>query len=275
MITNCELPLTMLNHNLELNDYDFVLFHLLRDNEIYREYYYKMRRVHPERLMILDNSAYEFYVKGENLDLKEFQYYINDLQPDYYILPDKLMDYDSTIEMVNDFINNYEIESKNIFNPKPLAVAQGKTSEELTDCLIRYKILGIDYVGIPFHLSFYKTYHIHDDISFEFMTTYEECNEDLLYAMGRVSWIRDHENVLRMFEDKVHILGSHCPLEKLFYKDLYSMDTGYPVKLGITECNMFEEKSKPNIIIDEFLDNKFSENQVNTIINNIRKFKNI
>jgi hypothetical protein len=93
--------------------------------------------------------------------------------------------------------------------------------------------------------------------------------------MGRVSWIRDHENVLRMFENKVHLLGSHCPLEKLFYKDFYSMDTGYPVKLGITNCNIFEEKEKPNIIIDEFLDKELTENQINTIINNVKKFKNI
>jgi hypothetical protein len=53
------------------------------------------------------------------------------------------------------------------------------------------------------------------------------------------------------------------------------MDTGYPVKLGITECNMFEEKCKPNVIIDEFLDKKLTENQINTIISNIQKFKNI
>lgn len=270
MITNCELPNTLLKYNMELNDYDFVLFHLLRDNKEYREYYFNIKRNHPERLMILDNSAYEFFVKGEELNLDEFVKWINWLMPDYYILPDYLMDREKTINSIIEFMDKYKIECS-----KPLAVAQGKTSEELTDCLIRYKVLGIDYVGVPFHLSFYKNYPIKDDISHEFLTTYKECNEDLLYAMGRVSWIRDHENVLRMFENKVHILGSHCPLEKLFYKDLYSMDTGYPVKLGITECNMFEEKSKPNIIIDEFLDKKLTENQINTIISNIQKFKNI
>lgn len=275
MITNSELPISLLKYNLELNDYDFVLFHLLKSNSEYREYYYNMRRVHPERLMILDNSAYEFYVKGENLDLKEFQYYINDLQPDYYILPDKLMDCNATLQMAEIFLKNYPIGFKNAFYPKPLAVAQGKNSHDLVDCLIKYKTMGIDYVGIPFHLSFYKTYAIHDDISFEFMTTYEECNEDLLYAMGRVSWIRDHENVLRIFENKVHILGSHCPLEKLFYKDLYSMDTGYPVKLGIVGEKLFEEKQKPNIIIDDFLDDRLSENQINLIKTNIELFKKI
>ena len=134
--------------------------------------------------------------------------------------------------------------------------------------------MGIDYVGIPFHLSFYKGYHKYDDVTHEFLTTYEECNDDLLYAMGRVCWMRDYEEFLKHF-DKVHLLGSHCPLEKLFYKDFYSMDTGYPVKLGITNCNIFEEKEKPNIIIDEFLDKELTENQINTIINNVKKFKNI
>jgi hypothetical protein len=274
MITNCELPNTLLNYNMELNDYDFVLFHLLRDNSEYREYYYNMRRTHPERLMILDNSAYEFFVKDEELDLDEFKYYIEDLQPDYYILPDKLMDHDKTIEMVDKFIKTYNIESKNIFNPKPLAVAQGNNCEELIDCLLKYKSLNIDYVGIPFHLSFYKTYNILDEVSHEFLTTYEECNEDLLYAMGRVSWIKGHKHILSLF-DKVHLLGSHCPLEKLFYKDLYSMDTGYPVKLGIVETKLFEEKQKPNVIIDEFLDKELNENQISLIKENINIFKNI
>lgn len=274
MITNSELPISLLKYNLELNDYDFVLFHLLKSNSEYREYYYNMRRVHPERLMILDNSAYEFFIKGEILDLDEFKYYIEDLQPDYYILPDVLMDQKKTLDGVELFLKKYNIESKNAFNPKPLAVAQGNNNEELLDCILRYNELNIEYIGIPFHLSFYKTYPIKDDISHEFMCEYGECNEDLLYAMGRASWIRDNENIFKHF-DKVHILGSHCPLEKLFYKDLYSMDTGYPVKLGIVGKKLFEEKQKPNIIIDDFLDDRLSENQINLIKTNIELFKKI
>ena len=269
MITNCELPNTLLKYNMELNDYDFVLFHLLRDNEEYREYYFNMKRNHPERLMILDNSAYEFFVKGEELNLDEFVKWINWLMPDYYILPDYLMDREKTINSIMEFMDKYKIECS-----KPLAVAQGNSSDELIECLLRYAILDIDYVGIPFHLNFYKDYHKYDDVSHEFLTTYEECNEDLLYAMGRVCWLRDHEEFLKKF-NKVHLLGSHCPLEKLFYKDFYSMDTGYPVKLGIKTERLFEEKCKPNIIIDEFLDSELSHNQIDTIISNIKEFKNI
>ena len=269
MVTNCELPNSLLKYNMELNDYDFVLFHLLRDNKEYREYYFNMKRNHPERLMILDNSAYEFFVKGEELNLDEFVKWINWLMPDYYILPDYLMDREKTINSIIEFMDKYKIECS-----KPLAVAQGNNSDDLFTCLLQYKRWGIDYVGIPFHLSFYKNYHKHDDVTHEFLTTYKECNEDLLYAMGRVCWLRDHEEFLKAF-DKVHLLGSHCPLEKLFYKGFYSMDTGYPVKLGIKKEHLFTENGKPNIIIDEFLNSELSQNQIDAIISNVKKFKDI
>ena len=62
----------MLDNNNELNEYDFVLFDLYKTNQKYREYFLNQRKEHPERLMIFDNSAYEFFVKGESLDVGEF-----------------------------------------------------------------------------------------------------------------------------------------------------------------------------------------------------------
>ena len=127
---------------MELNDYDFVLFHLLRDNKEYRDYYFNMKRNYPERLMILDNSAYEFFVKGEELDLDEFVKWINWLMPDYYILPDYLMDREKTINSITEFMSKYKIECS-----KPLAVAQGNNSDDLLSCLLHYKLLGIIYMA--------------------------------------------------------------------------------------------------------------------------------
>ena len=66
--TNSELPITLLNsHNETLNDFDFVLLHLYVSDPGYRKYFDQMREQHPERMMIFDNSAYEFFVKGEEL----------------------------------------------------------------------------------------------------------------------------------------------------------------------------------------------------------------
>jgi hypothetical protein len=53
------------------------------------------------------------------------------------------------------------------------------------------------------------------------------------------------------------------------------MDTGYPVKLGIVGEKLFEEKRKPNIIIDDFLNTQLNDRQINLIKTNIELFKKI
>ena len=98
MKINSELPLCMLPFNNELNEYDFVLFHLYKTNQKYKNYYLEQRRLYPDRLMIFDNSAYEFYVKGEQLNLEEYFKAIMELKPDMYILPDVLMDSQKTVD---------------------------------------------------------------------------------------------------------------------------------------------------------------------------------
>ena len=275
MKTNCELPLCMMDKNMVLNDFDFVLFHLYQSDETYREYYRKMRAEHPERLMILDNSAYEFFVKGEKLDMLQFKNSIKELNPDYYILPDVLQDKEKTLNGVREFLKHYVDED---MISKPLAVAQGNTSSELVDCFQEYLELGIDYVGVPFHLEFYKHMHIDDDILFEFGTSYEETtfmgSEDCLYATGRVQWVREHEDLLKRF-DKVHMLGSHCPLEKVFYHDFYSMDTGYPVKLGYEKTFLGFESHKPTSIIDDFFDAELSYTKKHCIETNVKTFRDL
>ena len=273
MITNCELPLQLLEQNYQLNDFDFVLFHLYSTNVKYREYYQQMRKVHPERLMILDNSAYEFFVKGETLDMRSFVKAIAELKPDYYILPDVLQNKNATLDGIKKFCDEYGLLiSDGKFISRPMAVPQGKDSDELVECIYEIRSLCIDYIGIPFHLPFYQYGYVADDIRYEFYTTYGEENDDIRYAMGRVQWMRDHEELLKKF-DKVHLLGSHCPLEKVFYKDYYSMDTGYPVKLGMEGIELEKEKGKPKTIIDDFLNSNISDEQMEMIRKNINKFK--
>ena len=134
---NSELPNCMLEENLTLNEYDFVLFHLYESDERYRNFYKQMRIAHPDRLMIFDNSAYEYFVKGETLDMDKYVQAILDLKPNFYILPDVLRDKDKTIEGINTFVEKY------IKNDKyrkqlltggisyPMAIAQGSSSEDL------------------------------------------------------------------------------------------------------------------------------------------------
>lgn len=278
MITNSELPLTMLKENNELNQYDFVLFHLYQSNAKYREYYQKQRINHPDRLMIFDNSAYEFFVKGEELNLHEYYEAVCELKPDMYILPDVLMNKEKTLEGVAQFLELYTLGiGLNTGKSQPLAVAQGMTENDLLDCLKQYKSLNIKNVAIPFHNSFFKDKgeRVAGEVEEAFLVAYGwPLTPDHLYAMGRVQFMRDHKDELKEF-DWIHILGSHCPLEKIFYSDWDSMDTGYPVKCAIAGVKLGWEIEKPNIIIDEFL-NKRLDKQTKTLIReNVQKFRDM
>lgn len=276
MLINSELPLCMLDKNYDLNQYDFVLYHLYVNSQTYRDYYLKMRTDHPERFMILDNSAYEFFIKGETLNMNDFVRVINELNPDMYILPDTLMNMEKTLKDTKEFLKMYDIT-----HSEPLAVLQGNTSNELEACALLYQDLGIKNIAIPFHNSFFKT--IKDEVySYSLMTKYglSKETEDIKYAVGRLTWINNwtskYYNILSEFKH-IHILGSHCPYEKIFYKlpIFKTMDTGYPVKCAIEGYELFKEPNKPDIIIDEFMHDELNENIIELISKNINIFKQL
>lgn len=276
---NSELPNCMLDLNNQLNEYDFVLFHLYESDERYREYYLNQRKSHPDRWMIFDNSAYEYFVKGEVLDLQKYFEAICELQPDLFILPDVLMDKEKTIVGVEEFLNNYGVRILEYApNSRPLAVAQGKTSTDLVDCLKLYQSMGLERVAIPFHNSFFKIKAI--------VTNWNEeqiilnwhnstvITEDNMYALGRIKFVRENYDLLKSFI-YVHFLGSHDPIEKVFYKEFDSMDTGYPVKCAIEGFELGKEPHKPNVIIDEFLNKDLDKNMINLISHNVSIFRNM
>lgn len=278
MKTNCELPLCMFNQNLTLNEYDFVLFHLYYKNEAYRNYYKEIRKLYPERLMIFDNSAYEFFVNGGSLDCEAFTDAIIELKPDYYILPDYLMDYKNTLESSKEFIKQF---GDKITKSKPMGVLQGRGYMDFSTLLYLYKNLGISAIAIPFHNDWYLDIEIADDIFWDFMEEFGGDNKDANYAMGRVQVIRNMSHWFGDYEH-IHLLGSHQPFEKKFYKHFVyknfaidTMDTGYPVKLAIEGKELGTEISKPNIIIDEFFDKNLDNCTKALIEHNIWEFRNL
>lgn len=271
MLINSELPLCMLRDNENLNDYDFVLFHLYKNNKRYREYFNSLRNSNPDRLMILDNSAYEFFINNEEFNEDDFYNTILELKPDMYILPDALMDKNETIKRTEQFLKKY-----NIPFSEPIAVLQGTSVAEMLDCMYLYNYIGVTNIAIPFHNNFFKELgeHCNMDIHFDFLENYKVITDDIKYAMGRVQFMRHYGAYFEKFKH-VHLLGSHCPLEKIYYKDYHTMDTGYPVKCGYVGYELFKESHKPNIIIDEFLDKMLPEDTMELITKNVLKFKNL
>ena len=292
--TNSELPITLLNkYNEELNDFDFVLFHLYVSEPEYKKYFDEMRENHPDRRMILDNSAYEFFVKGEELDLDEYEKTIIELNPDYYILPDTLMDKERTIQDVLTFKEKHQKNIEEYFKnigegtPQPIAVVQGNSIDEFNKCLVILMNMGYTNIAIPFHNTFLKEEidECDGDIAYEFATAgYNHFTEDVRYAAGRCMWMKHWGLDILSPNGKprysmIHFLGSHCPAEKKYLKTLFSsnsnasMDTGYPVKLAIEGKSLGKEKAKPKTIIDDFMHDEFDEPIVRLIEDNINVFR--
>lgn len=262
---NSELPMCLLSENNYLNEYDFILFHLYESDNKYKEYYKNQKR-----FSILDNSAYEFYVQGKELDMKLYREVIDDLVPDLYILPDVLMNKNKTLKLTKEFL---KIHSSNI-KSYPMGTIQGDTPEEMIECLEEYFKLGIDHIAIPFHNSFYTKYDIDWCLANYFKEQLGEITLDHIYAMGRIKFMKDNKRLFKKCKH-IHLLGSHCPLEKVFYKNYQTMDTGYPVKCGMVGWKLFEEREKPNIIIDDFMSIDLSPMTKALIIDNVEKFRRL
>lgn len=267
MLFSFESPIDLLQDSLQYNDYDFILFHLLKKYKKYKEFY----MTNQDRFSILDNSQYEFYINKKEFKEEEFIEAIKEINPDIYIIPDKLMDRDQTILL----FENWILKHSDIPNRR-MVVIQGKTFEEWLSCYMYFyeKQEHFDYVGISFHYDFFK--HLGKSLN-----VLKFANEDYYYALGRkylLKFLVDNDLIM----DKMyHLLGSHVGgQEFLWYKNfgynfIKTIDTGLPIKYGIANINFdtWIGKEKPNIIMDDFINKKMSIQQKELIKNNIINFK--
>lgn len=273
--TNCELPACLLERSEELNDYDFILFHLFQKDKTYREYFSKVMK-EGKRMTIFDNSAYEFYRDGGFLDVSEFCEAVEEFNPTYFIVPDVLMD---SVQTFGNFVC-----WKNILpGYKRMVVPQGRSFKEWLDCYRRMlEGGGFDYVGIPFHNDFFldlgtAVYLLAKRKNFRW-------NDDMAYAQGRC-YLLQYLNKFDLVDrsKKYHLLGSHWAEELNWirkvneYGDgkfnwISSIDTSFPISKGIAMRDLTEGE-KEKFCIDEYFHMDFDPEQIDKIVENIKEFR--
>ena len=209
-----EAPLSIFDKVQELTDYDYFLVHLFEENE---EYLAKAHEcVSKGRETILDNSIFEL---GHAWNASRFAYWVNEMKPTYYIVPDVLDDCDKTIDSFERFMKEYpDLPGQSI------AVAQGSTYNDLVLC---YNYLAnddrVDKIAMSFDSPFFQVYG--GDNQYYKMMNGRQHTINKMLEEGVINTSKPH-----------HLLGCGLPQEFKAYKNydwIDSLDTSNPVIHGI------------------------------------------
>ena len=175
------------------------------------------------RHVILDNSIFEL---GKAFDSDKYAYYIQELRPTEYILPDSLENTKETMDNAVNFVQKYPD-----LPGKKIGVVQGKNYNDLIQCYMFFdNYLNVDKIAISFDYSYYLDVTPHP-------------NKWMGYALGRIQTLTRLKNEKIINVNKPHhLLGCALPIEFMFYREgfewLETLDTSNPVVHGILNIGL-------------------------------------
>lgn len=254
-----EAPKSIFQEVEKLTDYSYALVHLFEEDEGYLDFF--KQSVKKGREVILDNSIFEL---EEAFDADRFSYWIEELRPTWYIVPDALEDAERTVHQMRDWNKKYA----NKVPGKKVGVVQGKTYQEIVDCYTYMdQVAEVDMIAISFDYSYYTKSFPHP-------------NKYVSWMLGRVKLLGDlmRDGVINT-NKKHHLLGSSLYWEGEFYKHsdfnwIYSMDTSNPVVFGIKDREYggltFD---KPSEKLFTLLNKDLNDLQLRKVVNNIKDFR--
>lgn len=220
-----EAPLCIFDEVQKITDGDYALVHLFEKNEAYLNKFKKA--VADGRDVILDNSIFEL---GEAFDGETFAYWVRQLKPTWYIVPDCWKDGAKTVEMFNDFVEKYPI-----LPGKRVGVAQGKTIEEVIECYQQIKDrCDMIAFNLDFSSIFYNSFLPNCTLEYK-ASLVPYC---VAMSIGRHSVLCSLQLLGVIDETKSHhLLGCGVPQEVQWYDKnwtwIRSIDTCNPVMAGM------------------------------------------
>ncbi len=276
MLISHETPISLLEESLSYNSYDYCLVHLLPSHKEYKDFYFKCSQ--KGRHVLLDNSLFEL---GESYDPEQFAYWIKELKPTEYIIPDVFNDKDGTIASYENFISKYPN-----LPGKKIAVIHGKTYQEFKEC---YEFFEgkVDKIAFNFVDDYFKNSYGDESLVTKLkMPDYWNLipeNDWKKYALGRAMLIsRMDEDCVLNHLNKHHLLGATLPREFSLYGDndishyITSVDTSNPIVAGLLG-KRYEEpyglKEKWSVKLVDFIETQPNYQQLKDIFCNISMFK--
>lgn len=247
-----EAPVSIFEDVQAVTDGDYCLVHLLSKNSLYRDKF--KEAIEKGREVILDNSVFEL---GTHFDMDEFAYWVKEMKPTYYILPDVLNDGEATIQRAKEFLQAHPD-----LPGKIVGVVQGKNYEECVDC---YKFMNT----------------IADKIAISMDYTFMQDESGLQgFVKGRqmlLTRMRDEGIINR--DKPHHLLGVMLPQEMKYYREGFewidSVDTSNPVLHGMLGMRYGRDglKFKASTKMHTVINASISSTQLDNIMYNIKKFR--
>jgi hypothetical protein len=252
-----ELPLGLMHHAYEWNDYDYCLPHLVDKYEQYKLFFQKAKK--DKRFIIMDNGLFE----GVFHTVQDLLEKINLIRPDIFIVPDSWNDSVTTIRSAKHWMINFKNDLPK--GVELMAVCQGKDIGELVTTY--QTLVDLGYTHIAFNHS-----------SIAYQKEYEGMDHLKASMYGRMEFIRRlvASNVIRKTHYH-HLLGCSLPQEFMSYDDwkfIKSVDTSNPILVGAEGIRYadngltFKPKEKLEHYFEMNLDSKLED-----IIFNVNKFK--
>ena len=284
MLISHETPVSLLPYSWGYNDYDYCLVHLLPENQAYKEFYF--RSVDYGRRVLLDNSIFEL---GTAFDPDQFAYWVKELKPFEYVIPDVLEDAANTCMSMDNFLRKYSD-----LPGRKIGVVQGKTYQDIVDCY-RYIAPKVDKIAISFDYSYYLENYETDNVDGATLLASElnipqrvrqlELNKWHKYALGRVKLLNDlyNDDVLDL-EKPHHLLGASVPWEFSLYtlndlnEYIETIDTSNPIVAGILGKRYEPEyglSEKWSVKLVDFIDAELTTQQIYDSFWNITQFRNL
>lgn len=260
-----ESPLYLINESKRYNDYDYALVHLFE--EIPEYYNFFKKSLEEGREVLLDNSIFEL---GTSFDVDRFAYWVNELKPTEFIIPDVLENCVETINKAEKFLSKHGNLAKEV-GAKTIGVIQGKTYDDIVQCYtVLDKTFDVDKIAISFDYSYY------------YEKAYPHPNKWVSMALGR------QKTIMRLLNDGIintnkphHLLGCALPIEFMFYRNdfpwIESLDTSNPVVHGILGIR-YEPGGlydKQSIKLVDLIHHRPTLNELTHIYHNIQKFREI
>ena len=143
-----EVPRCLLTASPEFNDYDYCLPHLLDIDEEYKQYFINARD--KGRYVIMDNSLHEL---GEAYDYNRLHYWVNELKPNEFVVPDVWMNCGQTAAQAK-YWKQFEFPEET----KKIAVIQGEDKNQAYLCANLLENLGYNKLCVSYGATWYNDF---------------------------------------------------------------------------------------------------------------------